>query len=42
MRLFLGLILIAAFTSAARADECDNAMDQANHERMCGSVLQEG
>jgi len=28
MRLFLGLILIAAFTSAARADECDNAMDQ--------------
>ena len=28
MRLFLGLILIAAFTSAARADECDNAMNQ--------------
>ena len=28
MRLFLGLILVAALTSAARADECDNAMDQ--------------
>ena len=28
MRLFLGLILIAALTSAVRAVECDNAMDQ--------------
>ena len=28
MRAYLVLILITAFTSAARADECDNAMDQ--------------
>jgi uncharacterized protein YecT (DUF1311 family) len=28
MRVLFGLILIAAFTSAARANECDNAMDQ--------------
>jgi uncharacterized protein YecT (DUF1311 family) len=28
MRSFLVLICIAALTSAARADECDNAMDQ--------------
>ncbi len=29
MRSFLVLILIAAFISAARADDCDNAADQA-------------
>ena len=28
MRVLFGLILIAAFTSASRANECDNAMDQ--------------
>lgn len=33
MRSFLVLILIAAFTSAARADECDNAVDQGTMNR---------
>ncbi len=33
MRSFLVLILIAAFTSAAHADDCDNAMDQGTMNR---------
>ncbi len=33
MRSFLVLILIAAFASAARADECDNAVDQGTMNR---------